>query len=372
MEFHPASNIFPMMSSEEFDSLVADIEVNGQLEPIYTSEGKIIDGRNRWMACEKLGVKPKTREWKGSGSLVAFVVSLNLKRRHLTSSQKAAVSVEALPLLEAEAKERMAAGGESAGRGRPKQGTEKIPYPNADHSGEAREHAAQIFGTNPRYVSDAKSLKESSPDLFAKVLTGDLTIPDAVRETRRNAVIERIEAVAASEPTAPVGKFDVIVLDPPWPIKKIERDVRPNQVELDYPVMSLDEIKSLQIISDHAASNSHIFMWTTQKFLPDSFDVFDAWGVRYVFMMVWHKPGGFQPIGLAQYNAEFCLYGRIGSPEFIDTKAFPTCFEAPRGEHSEKPQAFYELLNRVTAGRRLDVFNRRKITGFIGYGQEAA
>ena len=62
--------------------------------------------RNRWKACQELGIEPKLKEWDGKGSLVSFVVSLNLKRRHLTPSQGAAVAVEAKPFYDAEAKER--------------------------------------------------------------------------------------------------------------------------------------------------------------------------------------------------------------------------------------------------------------------------
>ncbi|MBA3768051.1 MAG: ParB N-terminal domain-containing protein, partial [Acidobacteria bacterium] len=91
-EFHELSNIFPMMSEVEFDSLVADIKEHGLREAIWTHDGKIIDGRNRFKACQKLGVKPAFRKWDGKGSLISFVVSHNLHRRNLSTSQLAMVA----------------------------------------------------------------------------------------------------------------------------------------------------------------------------------------------------------------------------------------------------------------------------------------
>lgn len=86
--------------------------------------------------------------------------------------------------------------------------------------------------------------------------------------------------------------------------------------------------------------------------------------------MVWYKPGGFQPVGLPQYNCEFVVYGRKGALEFIDTKAFPCCFYAKRREHSRKPDEFYDLIRRVTSGPRADVFSREPHAGFAQYGNE--
>ena len=94
-EFHEVANIFPMMQGEEFDALKSDIEANGLREAVWLhQDGRIIDGRNRYRACCELGQEPEYRTWNGAGSLVAFVVSLNLHRRHLTESQRAMIAAK--------------------------------------------------------------------------------------------------------------------------------------------------------------------------------------------------------------------------------------------------------------------------------------
>jgi len=92
MQSHAAAEIFPMMVGCDLDALVADIRDNGQREPIILHDGLILDGRNRFAACKVLGITPLTAEWDGHGTPEAFVVSMNLHRRHLNDGQRAMVA----------------------------------------------------------------------------------------------------------------------------------------------------------------------------------------------------------------------------------------------------------------------------------------
>jgi N6-adenosine-specific RNA methylase IME4 len=190
-----------------------------------------------------------------------------------------------------------------------------------------------------------------------------------VRESKRTEYIAKLEDEATKHAKALLGVYDVVVVDPPWPMEKIERDVREQQSEFEYTTLNEAELAALHIPT---ADDAHVWLWTTQRFLPMAFRLLDAWKLTYICTFVWHKPGGFQPFGLPQFNCEFALYARKGAPKLLDAKAAPVCFRAPRGKHSEKPDEFYDFVRRVTAGRRIDMFNRRPIDGFDGWGKEAA
>ncbi len=391
---HAIADVFPMMTDDEHGALVRSMRDCGydESKPVVLFEGKILDGRNRYRAALEAEVQPHFREWTG-GNPWDFVRHENADRRHLEPGTR--VSCVLLLVRGSEAwegqktaahlaanvargesqmgvpkqrglsrdKPRSAGPGEDPGDA-PVPPASRMPKPQHEHV-----RLAQAAGVSPATAARALSLEGKAPEKFAAVARGEMKLSDGIREMKSEAVRERLEDVAAVEAKASAGVYDAIVLDPPWPMEKIERDERPNQVAFDYPTMSEAELVAMPV---PCADDAHVWVWTTHKFLPMALRLLEAWGLKYVCTFVWHKPGGMQVVGLPQYNCEFAIYARRGAPSFLDTKAFNTCFESPRGKHSEKPEAFYDVVRRVTAGRRLDMFNRRSIDGFDGWGKEAA
>jgi ParB-like chromosome segregation protein Spo0J len=221
LEIHPICEAFPRMSDDELRKLADDIAAHGLREPIWTYRGAVIDGGNRTRACEIAGVEPTTREWDGDGSLVAFVLSLNLHRRHLTAGQRAALAAELKPFVEAEIAEetrkKSSEGGKTAGSGRPKAdagdkgfGKNSEPLIPAKPGRDARAEVAKEAKVNPRYVSDVERIREASPETAEAIKRGEKTIPKAKEELG----IGKPKANGKPRDTTPTGFVAIDVHEP--------------------------------------------------------------------------------------------------------------------------------------------------------------
>ena len=171
-QFHPVAELFPLLTGEAFHQLAADIKKNGLREPILLDpEGRIIDGRNRYRACNQIGVEPRFVQWQGEGTLPEVALSLNLHRRHLNESQRAMVAARTAKWMENEALERQRQGRRDVGANW-QQG----------QAGRSGEKAGGLLNVSPRSVMRAaKVLHHGCDKLIALVDAGELAVSAAAR-----------------------------------------------------------------------------------------------------------------------------------------------------------------------------------------------
>ncbi len=115
MEFHEAAMSFPLLKGKDFEEFVTDIKEHGLQDSIVLLDGKILDGRNRFRACEALGIAPEYIEYCGKQSPEEYVDSKNLYRRHLTSAQRAMNAARARHRFEKAAEKRKERGRKKGG-----------------------------------------------------------------------------------------------------------------------------------------------------------------------------------------------------------------------------------------------------------------
>lgn len=172
----------------------------------------------------------------------------------------------------------------------------------------------------------------------------------------------------APAPPFPAGKYRTIVIDPPWDMDKIARDVRPKQVTLDYPTMSEEQLMAFPI-PDLAADDCHLYLWTTHKYLPLALRLAEHWGFRYQCLLTWVKNVGITPFSW-MYSTEHALFCRRGGLDLLQLGRRLDVHASVR-EHSRKPDEFYDLVFEVSPEPRLDIFAREPHFGFETWGNEA-
>jgi len=381
MTFHDVANIFPLMGERELSELARDIQANGLREPIWLHEdGRIIDGRNRYLACERVGVEPDYRTWDGQGSLVAFVVSLNLHRRHLDESQRALVAARIANL----------------GEGRPDKTTAIAAVSQSD--------ASDLLNVSVDSLQRAKRvLDDGATELVQAVERGDVAVSTAAvvselpkaeqrqiiargeseilkaakeirsqrLEERRQERVEKLADISrGSAPLITGRRYPLVYADPPWKYEHIETESR--AIENQYPTMELDDICALPL-ADVTTDDAVLFLWATSPKLAEAMRVIESWGFNYRTSMVWVK----DQIGMGYYarqQHELLLIATKGQPPTPAPSNRPaSVLKAPRTAHSAKPVEFYELIERMYPEfSKLEMFARAPRDGWDAWGNQAA
>lgn len=358
-EFHPYAHLFPMMSTTEHSALVADIKAHGLLHPLTTYQGSIIDGRNRYRACEEAGVEPRYEELPDGVEPLDYVVATNYTRRHLSESQRALASARIM-----------------------------------EHS-VTREAAGKMFKVRNAGVKQAETvLKNGIPALVGAVENDNIPVNIAAKlasmpedaqleacgmkpKELRSVIKKQIrirKTVSLAKATAKASEklgtdvYGVIVADPPWRFEPFGPNGMDRAADNHYPTETTESIKAMTV---PAADNCVLFLWSTVPMLLDALSVLTAWGFTYKSQFVWVK----DRIGTGYWNRnkhEILLVGVKGSipaPDASDRS--DSVIDAPVNEHSEKPIEFLEMVEEwFPTLPKLEMFARRTRPGWASHGNE--
>jgi N6-adenosine-specific RNA methylase IME4 len=396
--FHPLADIFPLIEGPEFDDLVRDIRAHGLREPITLLDKKILDGRNRYRACVAAGLLPESidaltapqikyfRLYSPPGTeppshdeLLAFVLSKNLHRRQLNESQRSMVAANLATM---------------------RQGERTDIEPSANLQKVAQNQAAERLNVSPRTVADAVKVKrDAAPELREAVEQGHLAVSVAAKAATLPAEDQRQiaekaksghgsaarahvkeksrsdneQALSVKQKALPDKRYGVILADPEWRFEPYSRETGMDRAaDNHYPTNETDVICA-RPVQDIAADDCALFLWATVPMLSDALRVMAAWGFDYKSHLVWKK----DRLGTGYWfrnQHELLLVGTRGArlPAPAPGTQFPSFIEAPVGDHSEKPDLVYEVIESYFPNLpKIELNARRARAGWECWGFEA-
>ena len=257
-EYHEAAGVFPMLPKGELAALAVDVREHGLKLPILLFQGKILDGRNRYRACEMAGVEPRFEQWSGDNPY-EFVWSANAARRHLRPDIKCACYIKHLR-ASANWEEDQRRIRENANRRRSltqkghtktQRDVSRDTRRSETEEGQYRYQIAKAVGVSTAVAGRVLSLAKSRPDLLERVASGEISAMAALRLKRQ------ADMTVAPLPSA---KYRVIYADPPWDYS--DRKFHGGGALLHFETMSVPEICALGVDA-LAEDDSVLFLWTT-------------------------------------------------------------------------------------------------------------
>jgi N6-adenosine-specific RNA methylase IME4 len=385
MNIHPLANLLPDMTETEFAGLCESVRANGLREPILTVSGPdgvvILDGRNRYRACQAVGVEPRYVPYEGADdeeTLLNLILDRNLHRRHLNDGQRAMLAARVANLS----------------KGRPKK--------NASIEAFTQTRNAQKFKVGRSAVQRAAVVIERGlPALQETVDEGDVPVSVAEKVARmpereqvkfvyevgrkqrpphqvlavmrRDAQRQAIIGKSVAPPQGIAGRrFPVVLADPPYRYEVTPMGHTARSIENHYPTMPLTEICALpvrNVVMDDAV----LFLWVPSPQDAAGHNVLNAWGFTYRSKLIWDK----DRIGMGDYfrqqHEELWLgtRGNLPLPE-PDTRP-PSVFRSARTEHSRKPDEIYAMIAAMYPGLpALELFARpgAERDGWLRLGNE--
>jgi N6-adenosine-specific RNA methylase IME4 len=366
--------LIPALTQEEYKQLEDNILKEGIREKIITWDGYIIDGHNRYEIAQKWGLdcQSESMHFKDENAVFEWMILNQFGRRNLSNYQRSVLALKLEEVFREKADANLKESGKNFGKGCQK--SDK-PIEKVD----TKKELAKVANVSHDTIAKVKHIEAKAPEeIKEKLRSGEVSINQVYQEIKKEEKkAERIELIEQQIEDIEQGKlpelkglFNVISVDPPWPYegeskKTTSFDSVGRRVANPYPEMSITDIKKIEM---PLMEDSVVLLWTTHKFLPDAFEILKDWGMDYKATLVWNK----EKIGMGAWfrmQCEFCLVGIKGKPYWENT-TFRDILNEPRREHSRKPDSFFEMIEQITKGRRLEYFSREKRTGWEVFGND--
>jgi N6-adenosine-specific RNA methylase IME4 len=366
--------LIPPLTSEEFKQLERNILEEGIRDPLVTWNGILVDGHNRYRIAQEHHINYVTveKEFADMNAVKVWMINNQFGRRNLISYVRTVLALRLKEIYSDIAKENQKGG----------QGGILLPQTFGEANKKENEtnyKIGKIADVSSETIRKVEKIEATaSPEIKAKANTGQISINEAYKEIKKEEKkVERVELIQKQiedieEGLLPdlVGLFDVVSVDPPWPYEGESKNITSfdsigRRVANPYPEMSIEQIKNIEL---PLMQDAVVLLWTTHKFLPDAFEILKEWKLDYKATLVWNK----EKIGMGAWfrmQCEFCLVGIKGKPYWENTLYRDIITEARR-EHSRKPDSFFEMIEKITMGNRLEYFSREKREGWKVFGND--
>jgi N6-adenosine-specific RNA methylase IME4 len=239
---------------------------------------------------------------------------------------------------------------------------------------------ARTLGTGSRTIDRDFAPNDALDNGASKEVPSVTASNDAPSLSGRQAAVTIDRRERSSQPRRytlnetdfPSGRYPIILADPPWRYENPPMGGGNRSIENHYPTMTLDEICALPVGAS-ADDDAILYLWATAPKLAECFAVIHAWGFTYRTNIVWVK----DKIGMgyhARSQHELLLIAKRGElPPPLPEDRESSVVIANRGKHSEKPAAFYELIERwYPTLPKLELFQREARKGWAGWGNQLA
>lgn len=341
--------LIPALMDEEYNQLEENLLQNGIREPLSVWGDILIDGHNRYDIAQKHGLEysVKAYEFDSRNDVIFWIIKNQFGRRNISNYNRALLAIKLKPVIAEKAKENQIKSGLDYGKGSQKSVEPIKPV-------DTQKELAKMANVSHDTIARVEKIEsKASPEVIKRIQQGDLSINKAYQDIRRE---EKRTEIKISPPKPVLGKYNVVYCDPPWKYEFSETENR--AIENQYPTMTLQEIKALNIPSD---DDSVLIMWATAPKLEEAISVLNAWGFSYRTCAVWDK----EKIGMGYWfrgQHEILLIGVKGKFHAPDPEnRVSSVYREARTQHSKKPCHYYDLIEKMFPnGKYLELFSRNK------------